>query len=235
MNTIGGKTAVSATSECPLCGKSKHMAKARLLYGHAVCKKCYYSFANRRQLAFGIDLIIWGIVFSVFVRLTGMDEEEARGLWYLALAVFLMKDGFSGYSPGKALLGLRTINEVNGKPIGFGSSFKRNLPTLVPFMPLVIAFQLCEGHRTGDKWSASKVIWKQYAAHPIFLPKSDFTPAEMEEQAHDALSKATKLEARGHVDDALRAYEDITVSFPQTMTANDAKISLEILKKRIQG
>lgn len=25
---------------CPLCGLDKHMRKPKLLYGHAVCKKC---------------------------------------------------------------------------------------------------------------------------------------------------------------------------------------------------
>ena len=51
------KTVVASTNECPLCGQSKHMNEAKLLYGHAVCKRCYYSFANRRQFAFFLDML----------------------------------------------------------------------------------------------------------------------------------------------------------------------------------
>lgn len=43
---------------CPLCGSDKYMHKPKSLYGHQVCKKCVNGFANRRQLAFVIDMII---------------------------------------------------------------------------------------------------------------------------------------------------------------------------------
>jgi hypothetical protein len=47
---------------CPLCGQTTHMHKAKPLYGHSVCKKCYYGFANRRQLAFFVDVMGWRII-----------------------------------------------------------------------------------------------------------------------------------------------------------------------------
>ena len=47
----------NSNGACPLCGKTKHMRKAKKLYGHMVCPKCYYGFANRRQFAYILDLI----------------------------------------------------------------------------------------------------------------------------------------------------------------------------------
>ena len=122
---IDGERLVEANADCPLCGKSSPIAKAGLLYGHLVCTKCYNSFANRRQLAFVIDKTIWIVVlFAVIVLLPGgeTDQYTTSGLALLALVlcylVLLTKDGYSGYSLGKVLLGLRTINEKSGKPIG---------------------------------------------------------------------------------------------------------------------
>lgn len=224
---------------CPLCGKSKHMPKEKSLYGHLVCKKCYYSFANRRQLAFAIDVILLNIFFIIFAAfIVGVKtEEQESSLWFICLLIFFMKDGFSGSSPGKYVVGVKAINENTGKPIGFGSSFKRNLPLLIPFMPIAVAYQLCKGHRTGDKWSDSKVIWKKYADNPVFLPKSSAeyqsTPIELEGQASEALSKATKLEARGHLSEAIKAYEGIIAIYSTTATARDARISLDSLKSRM--
>ena len=44
---------------CPLCQTAKHMRRTKLLYGTLVCKRCYYRFANMRQLANIVDAIIW--------------------------------------------------------------------------------------------------------------------------------------------------------------------------------
>lgn len=155
---------------CPLCGRTKPMRKAKELYGQMVCKKCYYAFANRRQLAFAIDIILWHFIFFAFIAGAGgvETESQANGMWYMSLLVFFMKDGFSGHSPGKAMLGVRALDESTGRPLGPGASFKRNLPLLIPFMPLIVACQLCKGHRTGDGWSKAKVIWKKYKDHPVF-------------------------------------------------------------------
>lgn len=158
---------------CPLCGRTKPMKKAKELYGQKVCKKCYYGFANRRNFAFAVDIILWGVAFFVLAAVAGGfgTEDSAnsmRGYWYLSLLVFCMKDGFSGHSPGKALLGVQTMIEDTGRAAGFEASFKRNLPLLIPLMPLVVSSQLLKGHRTGDGWSKTKVIWKKYRTHPVF-------------------------------------------------------------------
>ena len=80
-------------------------------------------------------------------------------------AIFFCKDSFRGHSPGKWVCGVRVVDRDRGEPIGLAGSFKRNLPLLIP---LVVAFLLQKGHRLGDGWAKSKVVWKRYANHPVF-------------------------------------------------------------------
>ncbi|HXZ26689.1 MAG TPA: RDD family protein [Terriglobales bacterium] len=97
-------------------------------------------------------------------------------VWVLMLlvAVFfaIAKDGFSGYSPMKYVMGLRVIDSVTGRPAGFLAAFKRNLALNIPFMPLYVLFQLMgrDGTRVGDGWAGTKVVWKKYADLDPFLP-----------------------------------------------------------------
>jgi uncharacterized RDD family membrane protein YckC len=172
------------SQQCPLCGTSDHMHKAMPLYNHMVCRKCYYKFANRRQFAFFIDVVCWRLLtLPLFVALgfamgaAGVSvpaiKLTAGLLAYLLLLIFICKDSFFGHSPGKALMGVKAVDKTSGVPIGIGASFKRNLPLMIPFMPLIVAIRLCKGNRTGDGWSNSKVIWKKYELSPVFLPESD--------------------------------------------------------------
>ena len=165
---------------CPLCGKEKQMGrKAQLLYGHLVCRKCYYAFANRRQLAYAVDSVVWyGVVFSIGILLgtvmvaAGSSQNDIQiagnALGWILLPIFLCKDCFWGQSPGKALCGVRVIDQTTGEPGGILASFKRNLPLAIPLVPIVVAIQLCKGHRLGDGWSRTQVIWKKFASRPIF-------------------------------------------------------------------
>lgn len=165
---------------CPLCRESKRMRKAKPLYGVPICPKCYYKFANRRQVAYLLDWIVFQ--FAMFYAALGIgvalaaaqapqnaiDNLGLLAAWLIFPMIFFLKDGFSGHSPGKAIIGVQVVNPETFKPIGFVSSFKRNLPLLIPFMALIIAFLLQKGYRLGDGWAHSKVIWKKYANHPVF-------------------------------------------------------------------
>ncbi len=82
--------------------------------------------------------------------------------------LYVCKDCFSGHSPGKGVSGVRVVDRDTFEPIGIVGSLKRNLPILIPVMPIVIAFLLQKGYRVGDGWANSKVIWKKYANHPVF-------------------------------------------------------------------
>jgi len=172
---------LNVPGSCPLCGSSKHMAKAKALYGHMVCKKCYFAFANKRQGAYAIDILgyyaltfVAGILVAIVMALGGSSQTEIQSvasiLGWILLPVLFFKDCFSGQSLGKAICGVKVIDDTTGAPGTIGASFKRNLPLLIPFMPLIVGGQLCKGHRTGDGWANTKVIWKKYANHPIFAP-----------------------------------------------------------------
>ena len=176
------------TNACPLCGNAAHMPKSKPLYGHQVCKKCYLAFAYRRQFAFVIDLLGWraamlpisfmlGLVMAILRYQQGTIVATATLLGWLLLTLFFCKDAFTGQSPGKALLGVRVIDTRTGQAAGFMASFKRNLPLLIPFMPLIVGGRLCSGFRTGDKWAHTKVVWNRHAEHPIFAVNASATNA----------------------------------------------------------
>ena len=240
---FGGKIlAVPEENGCSLCGNAKYMMKARSLYGCQVCKRCYYTFANRRQVAFVIDeCLIFGLLSFVIAMLGGYrGHSDLSSLALVVVAVFLCKDGFKGHSPGKAMLGLRVINEYNGKPIGLWRSFKRNLPLVpiswIPFGLLFIAVELCKGYRVGDGWSQSKVIWKKFSSNPIFLPKSSgdyvWTEEMKEEEGEKQLSRALKVEIKGNWDEAFLLYQKVVSDFPATQCAKDALVAMEALKEK---
>lgn len=157
------------------------MKRAMALYGSPVCRKCYYGFANLRQLAFFLDIIAWrmvlagvGFTFGMVIGLTMPNASDAAlsviVLSYLVVmwSLFLMKDGFSGMSPGKLICGVQVLNENTMQPASFLQSFRRNLPLLIPLMPIVVAFMLLKGKRLGDSWSHSRVVWRKYRDHPVF-------------------------------------------------------------------
>jgi uncharacterized RDD family membrane protein YckC len=156
------------------------MRKTFPLYSVPVCKKCYYKLANRRQLAFIIDyfalMIVAFLFYMVFATAAiavqmGEETEEMIGVFvvYIVLPLlFLAKDGFAGHSLGKLVCGVMVVDRRSFKPIGFGRSFIRNLPLLIPFVALILAFLLPRGYRWGDGWAGTKVIWKKYTNHPVF-------------------------------------------------------------------
>jgi uncharacterized RDD family membrane protein YckC len=259
---MGENTVMSEESECPLCGKTKQLENSKCLYGHQVCTKCYYAFANRRQFAYVIDLLLLFLIIATAIYFK-RDDELTTPVFWLSIVFLLIKDGFWGYSPGKAILKLRVINENNGESIGLWRSFKRNIPVIflliaypiialrflaLPFAVLLFIV-LCffkgrrvsdiwnrHGHRAGDGWSQSKVIWKNFSSHPIFLYKSSsnyiWTEAEKEEDAAKDLSKALKVEIKGNWDGAIMLYQKIILDHPSTQIAKDAAIALESLKKK---
>lgn len=172
---------------CPLCSER---AATKTLYGHPVCKKCYYRFANRRQLAYLLDSLLFAIpIFTVFF-LVGffLSPTVADGplavlgtfvLTVLVQCLFNFKDGFNGQSPGKMATGVQVVDAATQRPIGFGQSFKRNWPFLLGLIPfvgglvsliviIVIIIQMNAGPRFGDSTAGTRVIWRKYADSPVF-------------------------------------------------------------------
>ncbi len=162
---------------CPLCGKQPKGKKPwRKLYSGRTCKKCYYAFLNRRQAAYLVDSLFFyvSIVFCLDyyfdLAMTVSPLATALGGSLVAIAyqivleaVFYCKDGFSGRSPGKWLMGVSVVDQATRQSIGLWQSFKRNLPLLIPLGALIIVFQMGKGRRMGDRWAKTRVIWTKYA------------------------------------------------------------------------
>lgn len=178
---------------CPLCGRPEHRLRLRQLYEGAVCRRCWRNFGSRRQLAYFVDvlfsffvsflLFLILLVFSETARSSvpsasqqGLDQLLKDLLLLLWAGFVLVKDGFKGYSPGKWLVGVRVLSERTERGASFLDSFKRNLPLLVPLMPLVVYFQLLKGYRVGDGWARTKVIWDRFEAHWLFQARPDRSP-----------------------------------------------------------
>lgn len=173
-----------AVGHCPLCGRSMLSKKPKMLNGVDVCVKCVNGFANRRQVAYIIDntlyyfisFVVFGIIgFAIvkfspvarasFVNTGAFPPGVDVGLTAASVVFwfgFLFKDGFRGRSLGKLICGVRTIDATTREPIGFGRSFKRNLPLFIPFGPLIMAFQLMKGTRWGDQWANTLVVWNKH-------------------------------------------------------------------------
>jgi uncharacterized RDD family membrane protein YckC len=106
--------------------------------------------------------------------------------------VFAIKDGFRGQSPGKFVLGVQVVDRTTLEPVGFRQSFLRNLPLYVPraayttvilltqspfgaflglaslAIVLIIAIQMKNGPRLGDKFANTKVILVKRRFRPPF-------------------------------------------------------------------
>ncbi|MGQ9564406.1 MAG: RDD family protein [Thermogutta sp.] len=157
---------------------------------------------NRRQLAFFVDIVFFTLIV-LFIKFAGrfvvgflvaytsgeVTEEELATIegmftlfnYGLYFFWYLLKDGFRGASLGKALTGIRVIDDTTGAPIGFRKSANRNWPIvllgLVPFAWLIIGATMGKGYRIGDRGAKTKVIWKKYEQSPIFQPKHRATTA----------------------------------------------------------
>ena len=173
---------------CRLCHERPPWKKP--LYGHPVCKKCYYKLANRRQLAYLVDALLFALIsfpvgYLVGLQLAGIVTSErmmevlVTPVALLFTCLFILKDGFNGQSPGRRLTGVQVVDIVSGRPISFGQSFKRNSILLVGAIPviggfasliviIIIAIQLNQGYRVGDRFAGTRVIWKRYARSPVF-------------------------------------------------------------------
>jgi uncharacterized RDD family membrane protein YckC len=188
---------------CPLCRRDTYMNKPGTLYGYAVCKKCINGFANRRQIAWVVDVLLirvtvfavtfaLGVAIGIIIVTSGgqVDEPVIRvltmvdwGFVGLGLLLVAAKDGFGGYSPGKRLLGVHVVNENSGQPIGFGQSMARNWPALIPIMPIVIAVQMLKGKRVGDGMAGTRVIWDRHADSPVFAVGQPPSPPGLDQFA----------------------------------------------------
>jgi hypothetical protein len=102
----------------------------------------------------------------------------------LALALLVVVQGLTSLTPGKALLGIRTVGE-DGRPPGIRRALGRWLLLIVDtapwFLPLVglITVLTTVGHRrVGDMAAKTYVVSRADAGQPIVVPGMPVEPVE---------------------------------------------------------
>lgn len=172
--------------KCPLCGRRPPRFTGRL-YDTPVCGRCADAFFTRRATAYLIDFFLYTVLFlalrpqidawisSQLNRINaGPALATAMRSWWAHQALFALaftaKDGFWGWSPGKAMMGLRVVRADTQEPIGMLRSMQRNavlaLPSILP--ALWVLWSIDKGQRVGDGWAGTRVIWQRHRFSHVF-------------------------------------------------------------------
>ena len=111
-------------------------------------------------LSIAIILMLPAAAVSYAMTWTG-SPKGIQLVWWVALAILvlamLFRDGFRGRSIGKYLLGLRLITP-RGERCGWGRSFVRNVPLVIPGWNLIeMTLVLLGKPRTGDRIARTTV------------------------------------------------------------------------------
>ncbi len=112
--------------------------------------------------ALSISLILILPASAISYGMTWTTKPKGIQLvWWAALGVLMLamlfRDGFRGRSVGKHLLGLRLLTP-RGEGCGYGRSFVRNLPLVIPVWNFVEVILVLIGKpRTGDRLARTTV------------------------------------------------------------------------------
>jgi uncharacterized RDD family membrane protein YckC len=162
------------TNVCPRCRTDTGRKPLRPIYDGYICRKCRRSLINRRAGAWILDMIFFligsvvaGLLLGALLAAVGARDtdsvQSASGLVSLLVCIlYLTKDGWlEGKSLGKAICGIKVVTRGTLRPIGMGASFKRNLPLMIPGLPLLAAIQinLEDCQRIGEGWANTMVTF----------------------------------------------------------------------------
>ena len=176
-------------TNCPTCLRQlKRPHKCKELYRVRVCNKCRAGFANRREIAYIVDCVLYRILLyatmTAVSAVAGMCPPNLEALidilvillvWIGLPFLFLLKDGMQGQSPGKRLCGIQVVDAVSREPIGWRQSLKRNLIFMLPLIgSLGALITLMKGNRWGEGWARTEVVWLKYKTRPPFAPASRY-------------------------------------------------------------
>ena len=97
-------------------------------------------------------------------------------VWLAVVLAYVLVQGATGYTPGKAIFGLRAVNEQGESP-GFGRSLVRSLlwivdaaPYCIPGLVAFITGLSTKGHRrVGDMAAKTFVVGKNHTG-PVVVP-----------------------------------------------------------------
>jgi hypothetical protein len=107
-----------------------------------------------------VVLILPASIVSYAMALIGGSVKGIQIVWWVALAIvlfwMLIRDGVTGRSFGKQLLGLR-LTTRRGE-CGYFRSIMRNLPLVIPLWNVIEAVLVAGGKaRTGDRIAGTQV------------------------------------------------------------------------------
>lgn len=137
---------------------------------------CSLAGPARRAVAYGIDLLVRGLVLVILgmalalATSSGADRVSGWKLGAMLLFFFLLEWGYfvacevfmNGRSVGKRLLGLRVVTR-DGLPISFGGSVLRNLLRAADFLPTgyvlgLVTMALDPRFRRLGDWAADTMV-----------------------------------------------------------------------------
>ncbi|PRC90796.1 RDD family protein [Solimicrobium silvestre] len=101
-----------------------------------------YSGFWRRAVAHGIDALFCVLFFWITDALNGGHKELAVAIAVLQGSTFYLYTFYChakfGKTIGKRIMGLKVLN-IEGSPISFLQSFKRNIPLFIESLPWIIS------------------------------------------------------------------------------------------------
>jgi hypothetical protein len=172
--------------ECPICFRSMQASRTRDLYGAEVCCPCFNRFVHLRIVAFVIDFLAYASLglaaqFLLFGSVGGVVRRDPS--WFDVCvnagfcAFMLLRDSSLWLSPGKRLLGLRTVDAQTGESAGVTQSMKRNLwfgiPGVWVWAAMIAGAEIyLGGGRPRDRAAHTKVVWCKHAHAAPFLPQA---------------------------------------------------------------
>lgn len=188
-----------------------------------------------RMLAYGVDVVLRLIVQLVlFFMVQLVSESVGWGIWMIIMFIMewfypVLFEMFNhGRTPGKALLGLRVIQQ-NGTPLNWTASILRNLLRVVDMLPFAYAFGLISMavstrfQRLGDLAAGTLVVYRQTTPPPPQLkaakpepPPSGLTLADQKAlmsfaERHTQLTRERQYELANHLAPVLGVQDDEAV------------------------
>lgn len=188
-----------------------------------------------RMLAYGVDVTLRLIVQLVLYFMVQLVSESVGwGIWMIIMFIMewfypVLFEMFNhGRTPGKALLGLRVIQQ-NGTPLNWTASILRNLLRVVDMLPFAYAFGLISMavstrfQRLGDLAAGTLVVYRQATPPPPKLKQARPEPPPpgltLDEQKalmsfaerHERLTRERQHELANHLAPVLGVRDDEAV------------------------
>ncbi len=170
IDTIDGSDARDLTGVQNLCALESGLSESDDI---SVC----VDPVTLRGSDFDGRVVVWDGDDNLIIKQSSAWLPQLILLVY-AIGIFVIWQGLSGMTPGKAAFGIRTVGE-NGEAPGIGRAFIRwilwivdALPycTIVPLLGGIVAFSSKGHRRVGDMGANTYVVDKGAMGRPITIP-----------------------------------------------------------------